>query len=97
MHSTLPSIPEPPSATFYRERPTPNTLNITWRDARDNGGAAILSYVLQIDNGSGLTGGAAEMRDMYTGPERSFLVEGLQPGRRYLTRVSGNGVRWVGK
>ena len=44
--------------------------------------------MVQIDNGSGVNREEVEMKDVYSGPDRSALVEGLRPGKKYKARVS---------
>ena len=92
-YSTIPSVPGAPPAPFSKDRPTANSLSISWREPADNGGAAIETYVLQMSGGvvseaSAPETAGGELADVYTGPDKSYVAEGLQPGRKYQTRVS---------
>ena len=84
MYHTLPSIPGPPAAPYLKERPTSNVLRIAWQEPPDKGGADIQTYVLQM-GGSG-----AEMEEVYMGPDKSYLVERVHPGRKYQAKVYNN-------
>lgn len=85
MYHTLPAIPGPPPAPFIKDRAASTSLHIAWQPPADNGGADIQTYIMQMCCTSQPD---AELADVYTGPERSHLAEGLQPGKKYQSRVS---------
>ncbi len=84
---TLPSVPGPPAVPFLKDRPQANSLNVAWVEPPDNGGSEIQTYVLQMSGGMSSKGGASELVDVYMGPFKTYLAEGLLPGRKYETRV----------
>ncbi len=96
IYSTTPDVPGAPPTPFIKDRPAANSLSISWREPLDDGGAAIQTYILQMSGGlvseqSSADSTAGDLADVYTGPAMTFLAEGLQPGRKYQTRVSQMG------
>ena len=49
------------------------------------------TYVLQMSAEAASDSGET-MESVYTGPERTYMAEGLKPGRKYHARVSIKGV-----
>ena len=86
-HHTLPNLPGPPAPPFLKDRPTPTALSITWKEPPDNGGAEIQTYMLQLSEGS-VSDSGTELGDVYMGPGKNYVAEGLQPGKKYQSRVS---------
>ncbi len=85
MYHTLPSVPGPPAAPYLKERSTGGVLKIAWQEPPDNGGAGIQTYVLEMGGGGG--GGGGEMEEVYMGPDKWYLAERVQPGKKYQARV----------
>ena len=84
---TLPDVPGPPGAPFLKKRATPTSLNITWQPPSDNGGSEVEAYVLQMSSSDGSSPSGA-LVDVYTGPELSYLAEGLNSGKNYQCQVN---------
>lgn len=78
--STLPDKPDPPGKPYLKGRSHSTFFKVTWDPPRDDGGCPITEYILEIDLGEGFS-------VIYSGDEREFLCENLEPGKSYLFRV----------
>lgn len=86
IYHTLSNVPGCPPSPHIRDKPLPNSLHVAWEEPSDDGGLPVQTYVLQMSNG--LASNSGEMENVYTGPKRSYVAEGLKPGRKYRARVS---------
>ncbi|KAF3693236.1 Fibronectin type-III domain-containing protein 3A [Channa argus] len=80
---TKPDRPSSPCRPVIRGRVLPNSFKMVWEAPRDNGGADITKYVVELSEG--LSGLSWEL--VYTGPAMEHVCEGLKPGCSYQTRV----------
>ncbi|XP_067102005.1 fibronectin type-III domain-containing protein 3A isoform X1 [Osmerus mordax] len=81
--TTCPDIPCSPSRPAIRGRVLPNSFRVAWEPPKDNGGANITKYILEVSDG--LSGLSWELA--YAGPAMEYVCESLKPGCFYQTRV----------
>ncbi|KAM9733143.1 fibronectin type-III domain-containing protein 3A isoform 2-T3 [Menidia menidia] len=80
---TKPDRPTSPCRPVIRGRVLPNSFRMAWEPPKDNGGAEVTKYVVELSEGlSGVSWGL-----VYSGPALEHLCEGLKPGCSYQTRV----------
>ncbi|KAK2846702.1 hypothetical protein Q5P01_009701 [Channa striata] len=80
---TKPDRPSSPCRPVIRGRVLPNSFKMAWEPPKDNGGAEVTKYVVELSEG--LSGLSWEL--LYTGPAMEHVCEGLKPGCSYQTRV----------
>uniref|UniRef100_A0A665UH38 Fibronectin type-III domain-containing protein 3A n=1 Tax=Echeneis naucrates TaxID=173247 RepID=A0A665UH38_ECHNA len=80
---TNPDRPSFPCKPFIKGRVLPNSFKMTWEPPKDNGGAEVTKYVVELSEG--LSGLSWEL--VYSGPAMEHVCEGLKPGCSYQTRV----------
>uniref|UniRef100_A0A672ITJ9 Fibronectin type-III domain-containing protein 3A n=1 Tax=Salarias fasciatus TaxID=181472 RepID=A0A672ITJ9_SALFA len=80
---TSPDRPGCPCRLAVRGRVLPNSFKIVWEPPKENGGAQVTKYVMELSEGlSGLSWGL-----VYSGPALEHVCDGLKPGCSYQTRV----------
>lgn len=80
---TKPDIPGCPCKPVLRGRVLPSSFKMAWEPPKDDGGAEITKYVVELSEGiSGSSWG-----QVYSGPALEHVCEGLKPGCSYQTRV----------
>uniref|UniRef100_A0A4W6CAN7 Fibronectin type III domain containing 3A n=1 Tax=Lates calcarifer TaxID=8187 RepID=A0A4W6CAN7_LATCA len=80
---TNPDRPSSPCRPVIRGRVLPNSFKMAWEPPKDNGGADVTKYVMELSEG--LSGLSWEL--VYSGPAMEHVCEGLKPGCSYQTRV----------
>uniref|UniRef100_A0A8C9WYI1 Fibronectin type-III domain-containing protein 3A n=1 Tax=Sander lucioperca TaxID=283035 RepID=A0A8C9WYI1_SANLU len=80
---TNPDRPSSPCRPVIRGRVLPNSFKMAWEPPKDNGGAEVTKYVVELSEG--LSGLSWEL--VYSGPAMEHVCEGLKPGCSYQTRV----------
>uniref|UniRef100_A0A8D2ZM68 Fibronectin type-III domain-containing protein 3A n=1 Tax=Scophthalmus maximus TaxID=52904 RepID=A0A8D2ZM68_SCOMX len=80
---TIPDRPSSPCRPVIRGRVLPNSFKMAWEPPKDNGGAEVTKYVVELSEG--LSGLSWEL--VYSGPAMEHVCEGLKPGCSYQTRV----------
>ncbi|XP_075892854.1 fibronectin type-III domain-containing protein 3A isoform X3 [Nelusetta ayraudi] len=80
---TNPDKPGSPCRPVIRGRVLPNSFKMAWEPPKDDGGAAVTKYVVELSEG--LTGLSWEL--VYSGPAKEHVCEGLKPGCSYQTRI----------
>uniref|UniRef100_A0A673AM43 Fibronectin type-III domain-containing protein 3A n=1 Tax=Sphaeramia orbicularis TaxID=375764 RepID=A0A673AM43_9TELE len=80
---TNPDRPGSPCRPVIRGRVQPNSFKMAWEPPKDNGGAEVTKYVVELSEG--LSGLSWEL--VYSGPAMEHVCEGLKPGCSYQTRV----------
>nr|XP_061797560.1 fibronectin type-III domain-containing protein 3A-like [Nerophis lumbriciformis] len=79
---TNPDRPSGPSRPVVKGKVLPNSFKLAWDPPRENGGASITKYIVEMSEGlSGL------WESTYAGPATEHLCDGLKPGYSYQTRV----------
>lgn len=91
---TLPVVPGQanPPVLSKSNKPQPNTLDLRWDPPSYDGGAAILSYIMEME-----TPGTKEFREIHHLCDNMCTVAGLHPGRTYSFRVKAKNKAGVGK
>ncbi|KAG0710430.1 Fibronectin type-III domain-containing protein 3a [Chionoecetes opilio] len=79
-YPTLSDRPKPPSSPLVKGRPKSSRLVVMWRPPVDNGGAAVSSYRVEMDQGSGF-------ECIYSGEKLEAECTDLSPGKNYHVRV----------
>uniref|UniRef100_A0A665UIW8 Fibronectin type-III domain-containing protein n=1 Tax=Echeneis naucrates TaxID=173247 RepID=A0A665UIW8_ECHNA len=77
---TNPDRPSFPCKPFIKGRVLPNSFKMTWEPPKDNGGAEVTKYVVELSEG-------LSWELVYSGPAMEHVCEGLKPGCSYQTRV----------
>nr|XP_046245652.1 fibronectin type-III domain-containing protein 3A isoform X2 [Scatophagus argus] len=80
---TNPDRPSSPCRPVIRGRVLPNSFRMAWEPPKDDGGAEVTKYVVELSEG--LSGVSWEL--VYSGPAKEHVCEGLKPGCSYQTRV----------
>uniref|UniRef100_A0A3Q3H1G4 Fibronectin type-III domain-containing protein 3A n=1 Tax=Labrus bergylta TaxID=56723 RepID=A0A3Q3H1G4_9LABR len=80
---TNPDRPSSPCRPVIRGRVLPNSFKVAWEPPKENGGAEVTKYVVELSEG--LSGMSWEL--VYSGPAMEHVCEGLKPGCSYQTRV----------
>lgn len=80
---TNPDKPGSPCRPVIRGRVLPNSFKMAWEPPKDDGGAAVTKYVVELSEG--LSGLSWEL--VYSGPAKEHVCEGLKPGCSYQTRI----------
>ncbi|XP_059483787.1 fibronectin type-III domain-containing protein 3a isoform X2 [Neocloeon triangulifer] len=80
-HITAPAPPLPPARPQLKGRSQPFSLRLVWVPPLHTGGAPILAYKLQIDQGKGF-------QDVWSGPGCEAVINELAPGYLYQVRVA---------
>ncbi|KAL6115823.1 fndc3a [Pungitius sinensis] len=80
---TNPDKPSSPCRPVIRGKVLPNSFKMAWEPPKDNGGAEVTKYVVELSEG--LSGLSWEL--VYSGPAGEHVCEGLKPGCSYQTRV----------
>ncbi|XP_053404660.1 fibronectin type-III domain-containing protein 3A-like isoform X3 [Mercenaria mercenaria] len=80
-YKTLPARPDPPSKPQIKGKIHPHFFRITWDPPKDEGGAEITKYIVELDDGKGY-----EM--VFEGTEREHTCYELIPGHTYRVRVA---------
>lgn len=78
---TLADRPGRPSRPSAKGRVHSNHFVAAWDAPKDDGGAPVTQYCLQMDSGKGFDA-------VYTGSEREATCSGLEPGSSYRLRVN---------
>ncbi|KAM4628363.1 fibronectin type-III domain-containing protein 3A isoform 1-T8 [Polymixia lowei] len=81
--TTSPDRPSCPCKPVIKGRVLPNSFKMAWEPPKDNGGAEVTKYVLELSEG--LSGLSWDL--VYSGPAAEHVCEGLKPGCSYQTRV----------
>ncbi|KAM4590487.1 fibronectin type-III domain-containing protein 3A [Fundulus diaphanus] len=80
---TKPDRPSCPCRPVIRGRVQPDSFKIAWEPPKDNGGAEVTKYVVELSEGlSGLLWGL-----VYSGPALEHVCDGLKPGCSYQARL----------
>ncbi|UJR33220.1 hypothetical protein I4U23_020675 [Adineta vaga] len=80
-YKTLPDRPDPPAKPRIKGQIQATQCRIVWDPPRDNGGADIQQYHLELEESKGF-------HVIYNGLEKEYLVEQLIPGHLYSLRLS---------
>ncbi|XP_048191319.1 fibronectin type III domain containing protein 3C1-like [Perognathus longimembris pacificus] len=89
-YTTCPDKPGAPTQPFVKGKIHAHKVKIGWQSPKDNGGAHILSYTLEVnDNLDNLVLFPSEnvWNIIYNGSIREFLYDHLQPDKIYKLRV----------
>ena len=89
---TVGTLPEPPGAPEVTHR-TKNEAKLTFKPPEDNGCAAITSYIIEMNAGSGT---AWETVGRSTA-KLNFTATGLQPNTEYVFRVTAVNAKGPGE
>ncbi|KAM9317891.1 fibronectin type-III domain-containing protein 3A [Pholidichthys leucotaenia] len=80
---TNPDRPSCPWRLVVKGRALPNGFKMAWEPPKDDGGAEITKYVVELSEGlNGVSWG-----QVYSGPALEHVCDGLKPGSSYQTRV----------
>ncbi|XP_028320265.1 fibronectin type-III domain-containing protein 3A isoform X2 [Gouania willdenowi] len=80
---THPDRPSSPCRPVIRGRVLPHSFKMVWEPPKDDGGAEVTKYVVELSEGlSGVSWGLA-----YSGSAMDHVCDGLKPGCTYQTRV----------
>ncbi|CAH2066329.1 unnamed protein product, partial [Iphiclides podalirius] len=79
-YRTLPERPGAPGRPAPKGKIHSRAFRLRWDPPTDDGGAAVDTYILEIDGGEGY-------QPVYKGPEREAHCDRLQPGVQYRARV----------
>ncbi|MED6250500.1 hypothetical protein ATANTOWER_022977 [Ataeniobius toweri] len=80
---TKPDRPSCPCRPVIRGRVQPDSFKMAWEPPKDNGGAEVTKYVVELSEG--LNGLLWEL--VYSGPALEHVCDGLKPGCCYQARL----------
>jgi len=80
-YNTLPDRPQAPPKPQIKGKVHSSQFKVTWDPPKDNGGADITSYILEVDDGRGY-------EVAYNNKEREYSCDHLLPGHLYRVRVA---------
>ncbi|CAF1539479.1 unnamed protein product [Adineta ricciae] len=80
-YKTLPDRPDPPAKPRIKGNIQATQCRIAWDPPRENGGADIQQYQLELEESKGF-------HVIYTGLDTEYLLEQLIPGHLYSLRLS---------
>ncbi|CAF0733122.1 unnamed protein product [Rotaria sordida] len=83
-YSTLPDRPDPPAKPRIKGHIQATQCRIVWDPPRDNGGAEIQQYHLELEESKAEDG----FHVIYNGLDTEYLLEQLIPGHSYSLRLS---------
>ncbi|KAI1898925.1 hypothetical protein AGOR_G00077410 [Albula goreensis] len=81
--STCPDRPSAPATPTLKGKALPHSLHVSWDAPKDDGGAEITQYVLEMCQSQ--TG--SQWEAVYSGPLREHVCDRLEPGTLYKMRV----------
>ncbi|XP_042524208.1 fibronectin type III domain containing protein 3C1-like [Dipodomys spectabilis] len=82
-YTTCPDKPGAPTQPYVKGKIHAHKVKIGWQSPKDNGGAHILSYTLEVNDNAHEN----VWNIIYSGSIREFLCDHLQPDRIYKLRV----------
>eukprot|EP00105_Crassostrea_gigas_P017957 XP_011435920.1 PREDICTED: fibronectin type-III domain-containing protein 3A isoform X3 [Crassostrea gigas] len=83
-YRTKPDRPAPPPKPQIKGKIHAYNFRVVWEPPKDNGGAEITKYIVEIDDGRGSGG----YETLYEGSEREHVCDRLTPGQMYMVRVA---------
>jgi hypothetical protein len=86
------ALPGAPGRPRIRDRPRPCSVRLMWEPSTNTGGDEILAYHAQLRHSA-----HSDWTEMYTGHECMCIVDNLQPGASYITRVAARNSAGIGE